>query len=115
MRVFDVHNLVADVVCRLYEIDKGMAGEGNGSEGVGAVSGRELRDAELAGDAQVYLTVVVEEAELPFPARRPALTRIFHDRGEGGVGHDEAALAPTLETVGEEAEGIGVALEMREV
>ena len=57
--VLDVHDLIADVVGGLDEVDEGEAGiaTGVGSRG-------ELRYAELGGDAGVVVELGLEEAEL---------------------------------------------------
>ena len=41
--------------------------------------------------------------------------RVFHDGGKHGVGHHEATRTATLEAMGEDAEGIGITLEVGDV
>ena len=40
---------------------------------------------------------------------------IFHNAGEGGIGHSISTFASTLETMCEEAESVGIALKMGDV
>ena len=40
---------------------------------------------------------------------------IFHDAGQGGVGHHEAAYSPTVEPVRKQSEGVGVTFEVGDV
>lgn len=41
--------------------------------------------------------------------------RIFHDAGQSRVGHHETTYSPSVETVCEQSEGVGVALEVGDV
>ena len=108
--ILDVHYLVANVVCSLDEIDEGMAGVADG-----AVGCRLAYDAEFAGNALIVLHVAAEEAELALVACQVGREWVLHDARQRAVCHAEAALATPLEVVREEAESVGIALEVRDV
>lgn len=63
----------------------------------------------------VALCLRYEEAEFSVTAGQTAGERIFHDTGQHGVGHDESTLTTALKAVGEQAECVGVALEVGEI
>ena len=101
--IFDVHYLVADVVGSLDEVDQRMA------------EVRRSPQPQLCGNALVGGALALEVSELAF---LPCLCRwngVFHDAGQRAVGHYEAPVATASVAVGEQAEGIGVALEVRDV
>ena len=110
VRVFNVHDLVTDVVCSLHQI----------SQRVSDIADAHLRTV-LPDDAQFVCYLLIrfllrgKEAEL---AVLPCIGRaegVLHDTGERAVGHDEAPLPPAQETVREQTEGVGVALEVGDV
>lgn len=107
--VFDVHHLIADVVGRLNEIHQRMAHR--------TVAGCRFLHwhAEFAGDAGEIFGLAFEEAEFGFPDSLAGGEGIFDDGGKRGIGHNETATAAPAKLVGEEAEGVGVAVEMRDI
>ena len=109
MGVFDVHDLVADVVGGLDDIDERMAGIYQSA--VGRV---EPAQAELVGDAAEVVGLGGEEAEFTF-GRQHRLVWIFDDGGQCGIGHGETAGPASAKLMGEKTEGVGVALEAGEV
>ena len=108
--VLDVHDLVADVVGGLHEIDEGEAGVAQG-----AWRRAEALYAELGGYALVVGALGLEEAELQMFSGEVAGEGVFDYAGQRAIGHDEAPGSAAVEVVGEEAEGVGVALEVGEV
>ena len=89
--VLDVHDLVADVVRRLDQVDERVAGE----------AAVEVGDAQLVGDAEVGGLFALEEAELAAAAGQRGGVGILDDRGERAVCERESALSTAHETVGE--------------
>lgn len=110
VRVLDIHNLVADVVGGLDEIHQGMAGEAKR-----LALGREPFDAQLAGDVQIAPQLTMEEAELGVGAGLFRHEGVLHDAGQHGVGHQESSRPSAKKMVGEQAEGVGVALKVGDV
>ena len=109
VRVLDVHQLVADVVGGLDQIDERVAGIPLRVAGL-------ADDAQLGGDARVGLALGGEEAELLLPlVGMDGGVGVFHDGCQRAVGEHEAARPAPVEAVGEQAEGVGVALEAGEV
>ncbi len=110
VRVLNVHYLIADVVGGLHEIHEGVPGVCRQSVLPGLVY-----HPKVVGNFLEYLPLRVEEAELAVAAGEGRREGVFHYRGEGAVCHHEAAVSPALEPVGEQTEGVGVALETRYV
>ena len=108
--IFDVHDLITNIIGRLDKVDQWVAGETHA-----AVALLQLSDAQVAGNPEIDVLLAVEKAEFPFLARHGGGIGIFHDGGQCGIGQHESSVAPALEAVGEQAEGIGVALEMGDV
>ncbi len=108
--ILDVHNLIADVVCRLHQIHQRVARIAERLAGL-----RLAQDTQFLSDFLVRIGLGVEEAEFPMVSGITTGERIFYDGGKHGIGHDEAACPSPLETVGEDAEGVGVALKMGDV
>ena len=108
--ILDVHNFVADVVGCLNEVGERKAY-------VAKRSGRrrQAKNAQFIGDAQVILAFGIEESEFLMVAGKVAAEGIFDDAGKRAIGHDESAGPTPLEVVGEEAEGVGIAVEMDDV
>lgn len=94
--VLNVHDFVADVVGRLHQVDEGMP-----RIAVGALLAFPSRDAQFVGNPLVVGDFAAEEPELGVVAGQVGRERIFDDGGQGGVGHDEAALPPPDEVVGQ--------------
>ena len=110
MGVFDVHNLIADIVGGFHQIDEGMTGVAQGFAG-----GTQAKDAQVVGDTLVVVGLGREKAELAVVACQRRGKRVLHDGGQHRVGEHEPAGTPPLELVGEQTEGVGVALEMGHV
>ena len=110
MGILDVHDLIADVVGRLHEVNQREARVAQRALGRWL-----LRYAQLGGDALVVGLLGIEESELLVLACQLAGERIFHYARQCAVGHAEAAAAASLEMVCQQAEGIGVTLEVCEV
>ena len=110
MGILQVHNLVADVVGGLDEVDQRVAYIAQRLARL-----RNAKNAQFIGNFLIVGLLRAEEPELPFMRCCRRGVGVFHDAGQGGVGHDEAALAATLKLVGQQAEGIGVTLEVGDV
>ena len=108
--ILDVHDFIADVVGCFHQIDQWMTGVAASLGGA-----FQLPDAQVVGYLAVNALLRTEEAKLPLAARERRGMGVFHDGGQRGIGQYETAFAPTLETMGEQSEGVGVALEMRDV
>ena len=107
MGVLDVHDLIADVVGRLHEVD----------ERVPCVFVFvEADHAEVLRNLHEILLLALEEAEfLLLGADIVRFVRVFHDGGDGGVGEDEPALPSSVELVRQETEGVGVSLKVDDI
>ena len=110
MGVFDIHDLVANVVGGFDEIHQRVARiadaialmfEGGDAQGV------ENREKGVAFGR--------EEAHFRFIAGQCGRKGVLDHRSEGGIRHDEAAFAPTVEAMREQTEGIGVTVEVSDV
>ena len=108
--VFYIHNLVANVVGRLHEVDQWVA-----CTAQGLARGGQADDAQLLGNPAVSGFFRAEESEFAVVSRHAAGKGILHDGGQRGIGHDKAAGSPAGKLVGEQAKSIGIALEMRDV
>ena len=110
MRVFDIHDLVANVVGGFDEIHQRMARIANAIalifEG-GDAKGVENREKGVAFGR--------EEAHFRLIARECGRKGVLDHRSEGGIRHDEAAFSPTVEAMREQTEGIGVTVEVGDV
>ena len=71
--------------------------------------------AQLGGDALKDFSLGGEETELSLLSGLRRRVGILDDGRQGGVGHGESALTPSVELVRERAETVGVALEVDEV
>ena len=110
MCVLYVHELVADVIGRLDQIDQRVAGK---SQWLSFPA--QAAYAQFVGYAQVVLLLAVKESELGFPSGQCGGEGILDDAGQCGVCHDESSRPASAELVGQQAEGIGVALEVCQV
>ena len=72
-------------------------------------------DAKGVENAEKGVAFGREEAHFRLIARKCCRKGVLDHRGEGGITHDEAAFAPTVEAMREQAEGIGVAVEVSDV
>ena len=77
--------------------------------------GRQSNHAHFIGKSLVRGLLAPEESELSLAPCCRRGNRIFHDAGNGGVGHDKPARTAALELVGKQSESIGVTLEMGDV
>ena len=110
MGIFNVHDLVTDIIGSLDKIHQRMT-----SIAQGFAIGRLAYNAEFTGYLDEGATFTVEETELPFLACCHGGERVFDDAGEGGISHDKSTGSATLKLMGEQTEGIGVALEVGDV
>ena len=110
MGILDVHYLIADIVGRLHEIYQRMAGVAER-----AVIAVARKHPELVGNPAEILLFRRKETEFALLAGKHRLVRIFHYRGQCGVGHREAARTAPLEAMGQQTESIGVTFEMRQI
>ena len=108
--ILDVHDLVADVIGSLHQIDQWVAHMAQW-----LVLAREPDDAQVVGNAPVGFLLAAEESELAFLSRHQRREGVLHDGSQCGIGKYEPSLATALETVGEQAESIGIALEVGDV
>ena len=104
--ILEVHDLIADVVSRLDEVDQRIAGPSVGSR---------LRDAELVGQRLIGRSLRGKEPELVLLATLRGREGILDNRGQRRVGHREATLPTALEAMREQSEGIGIAVEVGDV
>ena len=110
MGVLQVHNLIADIICRLDEIHQRMAHIAQG-----LTRFRRTNNVQFIGNTLVVLLFADKEAELPLLAGRHRRIRILHDAGNGRVRHHEAPWAASSELVRQQTERIGITLEVRDV
>ena len=104
--ILDVHDLVADVVGSLDDIDEGMA----------AVAVLLKPDeAQFVGNAFEDVLLGGEKAELTLLAGMHRRVRVFDDGSQRRIGHRETAGTTSLELVDEGAQRVGVALKVDEV
>ena len=107
--VLDVHDLVADVVCRLDQVDERVADVLEGMLG-------ELPDAQFFSHEAVDVLFALEEAVFEaFGIGFGGLEGVFDDGRQRGVGHGVTAGAPPVEIVCQKPEGVGIAFEVAEV
>lgn len=115
--VFDVHYFIADIVGRFYEKDEGMTGK---LERISVVSSLRsvvvfhLWDAECTEDVGKGFAFGVEESEFGMRGEG-GREGIFGNGCEGAIRHHESSRTPAVELVGEQAEGVGIAIEMGDV
>ncbi len=109
MGILDVHYFIADVVGGLDYVDERMSGIAQRFAGC-----RKSEQAKFVGHFGEVVALGVEESEFTFCGKH-GFVGVFHDGGQGGICHRESALAPTLELMGENTEGVGVALETYQV
>ena len=106
MWVFDIHNLVTDIVSGFDKVYQRMA----------YILQRmvtELADSQFPGylPENVFFTLektVFESFGIGFCR----FEGVFDDRSQGGIGHGIASRAASVEAVGQETEGIGITFEM---
>ena len=108
--VLYVHDLIADVVGGLHEIYQRMPGKAER-----LAFGRELTDAQLAGYGLITTQLTMEETELSMVAGLLRHEGIFHDTCQHGIGHQESPRPSAEEMMGEQPEGVGVALKVGDV
>ena len=75
----------------------------------------QLLHPQLFGNAAEALLFRGEEAELRLLACQTRRKGIFYDACKGGVGKYEASLPPSFKLMREQAEGVGVSFEVRQV
>ena len=105
--ILDVHDFVADIVGRLDQIHQRMAQALRRT--VGGLQ------SQLRCNASVGVFLLLKKSELRFLAALNGGPGILDNGGERRIGHDEAARTTSLEGVGEQAEGIGIAVEVSHV
>lgn len=115
--VFDIHNFIADVVGSFYEKDEGVTGK---LERISFVYSLwrvvifHLWDAEGTEDVGKGFAFGVEESEFGMRGEG-GREGIFGNGSEGAIRHHESSGTTAVELVGEEAEGVGIAIEMGDV
>ena len=107
---FDVHDLVADVVCRFHEIDERIA-----CIAFSVLSVADFFDAHFLGNLSEVFFFALEESEFSLLSCLVAGVGVLHDAGQGAVGHHKSPLAASPEVVGEKSEGIRVSLKVYEI
>ena len=108
--IFQVHNLIADVIGSLYQEHQWMTGVAQRF----AVF-RQSLDSHFLGQPLIGLLLALEETELPLLACCRRGVGIFHDTCRGGVGHHKTARASALKLVRQQSEGVGITLEVGDV
>ena len=106
--VFYVHDLVADVVGRLYEVYQGVAVIDKSALAVG-------EHPEVVGYAAKVFAFRGKEAQLAFLGGEGRSIRIFDDRSQRRVGEGKTSRAAAVELVCQQPECVGVTLEVSEV
>lgn len=109
MGILYIHDLVTDIVGRLHYIHKRMAGIAQR-----LARSREAQQPKLVGHTYVVLAFADKKAELAL-FRKRRLIRILDNRSQRGISHGKTALAAPLELMRKHPEGIGIALETRQV
>ena len=110
MGIFNVHNLVTDIVGGLGQKDKRMARKARSLGGFFYHF-----KAQFARYGAEVGALALEKAKLVLtPAERGGI-RILHNGRQRAIGHDEAAAPMPVELVGEQAKRIGITVEMGEV
>ena len=115
--VLDVHYFIADVVGRFYEKDEGVTGK---LERISFVCSLRsvvvfhLWYAESTEDVGKGFAFGVEESEFGMRGKG-GREGIFGNGGEGAIRHHESSGTTAVELVGEQAEGVGIAIEMGDV
>jgi hypothetical protein len=72
-------------------------------------------NAQFIGNSAIIVFLGIEESKLAFLASSCGRKRILDNAGERGISHDKTTRTTTLELMGEQTEGIGVAFEVSEV
>ena len=106
MTVLNVHDLIADVIGRLDDVNERMTA---------VTVFLEAKDAQLVGDTLEDVLLGREKAELAFLTGMHRRVRILHNGGQGRVGHGETARTTTVELMNESAQGVGVSLKVDEI
>ena len=110
MGIFEIHNLIANIVGRFYEIHERMARKAQRF-----VRCRATWEAQFVGDAPEIGCLALEETKLRLAAATIGGKRILDNRGQRSVGHYEAARSMAVELVRQESERIGIAIEVDNV
>ena len=110
MSILYIHDFVANIVGRLNEIHQRMPRIAHAL----AALVFKARYAQFVGNALEGVALGFEKTKLGFLGKR-GTKRIFYNGGKGGISHHEAAAPTSVEMVREQAEGIGVAVEARNV
>ena len=104
--IFDVHNLIADIVGCLHQIDQRMAA-------IPIVLN--ANHTQLVGYAGKHIFLAGEIAEFALGISFTRRKRIFHYRHQHRIGHSESSSAAALKLMHEPSEAVGIALEMGQV
>ena len=110
MGIFDIHDLIADIVGCLHEIDQRMAGIEHGT-----VLILQTTQAQFRSDVEIRAPLAFKEAELRLRHSAFRAIRIFHDGSQRGISHHESAAAATVEMMCEQTERVGITVETRHV
>ena len=108
MGIFDVHDLIADIVGRFDQIYQRVAAITDTTVG-------NTQHTQFVGDTDKVFPFRCEKAQLSFFSGQSRLIGIFYDRSQCRVGHDKSPFAPAFEFMGQQAECVGVSFEMGEV
>ena len=110
MRVFYIHNLIADVIGCFDQINQRETGVLQGSSGL-----RPTYNAQFIGNLLIVFGLALKETKLAMSPRKHARKRIFHNTCQHRIGHYKASYAPTFETMRQQSKGICIAFKMRNV
>ena len=110
MGILQIHDFVADVVCRLHQIHQRMTGVAQRLTLDG-----QSPDAHLCGQPLIGFLLALEESELALLACCRRGMGIFHDAGNRRVRHHETSRTTSLKLMRQQSEGIGITLKMRDV
>ena len=76
---------------------------------------RKAFHSEFVKDLGEFIPLAVEEAEFGFGCSRMGGVGVFDHGGQSGIGHHKSTPPATVELVGEQAEGVGVAVKSGDV
>ena len=110
MRVFNVHNLITDVIRCLNQIDQRIA-----HITIRTFGGFQWNYAQFVCNAVKDIHIITEKAELVLALRKVGRVRIFYYACQRTVSHDKTTGAATQEVMCKKTERIGISLKIDQV
>src|SRR6186713_563880 len=111
--IFEIDDPVTDIIGSFYEKNKRMPGKN-------ILLSMQLRDPQLGCDLFIGIDLGIEKSrflrsQLLLVKPVDGVCRIFHDRGQGGIGQFETAGLLFIKMMREGPEGIGIPLKIQKV